>query len=254
MKCGPDNCPITMWAELTPAEQRAKRKATAEKLYQQGFTMDAIAKQLGASKNTIHHDLANCSTVEQSKPAKTATNPKGAGRPKGSKKKEITEKHQKIVAAADAGTSKPAIAEQAGVGERMVGRVLEVETARRKTVEDLIGAAAAQKFSKSGALRIEDAIRIHKDRLNKAFEQKVDEEVRKRIAAADNATREQNKKLRQENLQLRQMMDKRGVFSDTQFNDLIKCIHPDNSASIATRNALLPFLLRNKQRLITSVH
>jgi hypothetical protein len=32
------------------------------------------------SKNTVHRDLANCSTVEQSKPAKTASNPKGAGR------------------------------------------------------------------------------------------------------------------------------------------------------------------------------
>jgi hypothetical protein len=39
----------------------------------------AIATQLGVNKNTIHHDLRNCSTVEQSKQAKTASNPKGPG-------------------------------------------------------------------------------------------------------------------------------------------------------------------------------
>ena len=42
--------------------------------------MERIADALNVSKNTIHHDLANCSTVEQLKPAKTVSNPKGAGR------------------------------------------------------------------------------------------------------------------------------------------------------------------------------
>jgi hypothetical protein len=39
--------------------------------------MEKIAEALDVSKNTIHHDLANCSTVEQLKPAKTASNPEG---------------------------------------------------------------------------------------------------------------------------------------------------------------------------------
>ena len=39
------------------------------------------------SKATISGDLSNCSTTEQLKPAKTTSNPKGAGRPKGSGKR-----------------------------------------------------------------------------------------------------------------------------------------------------------------------
>jgi hypothetical protein len=49
--------------------------------------MEKIAEALNVSKATISGDLADCSTPKQSKPAKTASNPKGAGRPKGSKRK-----------------------------------------------------------------------------------------------------------------------------------------------------------------------
>ena len=43
--------------------------------------MERIGEALGVAKSTIHEDLANCSTVEQLKPTKSDTNPKGAGRP-----------------------------------------------------------------------------------------------------------------------------------------------------------------------------
>jgi hypothetical protein len=48
---------------------------------------ERIAEALNVSKATISGDLSNCSTTKQSKPAKTASNPKGAGRPK---KKRMT--------------------------------------------------------------------------------------------------------------------------------------------------------------------
>jgi transposase len=237
-----------IWADLTPAERTAKRKAEAERLYKQGFTMEQIAKLFGVSHMTIARDLESFNTAL--KPPR----PKG-GRPKSSTKpRKVVEKHTKIVNLADAGIPNQVIAKETGVGERMVHRVLEVNNARREAVDKLFGLAAAEHFSKSGALRIEDAIRIHKERLNKTFERVVNEEVHKRIAAADDATREQNKKLRLENLQMQQMLNKRGVFSETQFNNLLKCIHPDNSASTTIRNELLPFLVKNKQRLVTTVH
>lgn len=64
------------------------RKRIAEYLYTVlKWTMQAIGKALGVSKATISGDLVNCSTPEQLKPAVTETNPRGAGRPKGSGKK-----------------------------------------------------------------------------------------------------------------------------------------------------------------------
>ena len=45
---------------------------------------EQIATQLGVSARTICEDLRNFEAASKSKPAKTASNPKGAGRPKGS--------------------------------------------------------------------------------------------------------------------------------------------------------------------------
>lgn len=50
------------------------------------WTMQRIADALNVSQATISGDLGNLSTPDKLKPAKTPTNPKGAGRPKGSRK------------------------------------------------------------------------------------------------------------------------------------------------------------------------
>ena len=42
--------------------------------------MEQIATQLGVRQSTITEDLRDLSTIDKSKPAKTASNPKGAGR------------------------------------------------------------------------------------------------------------------------------------------------------------------------------
>jgi predicted ArsR family transcriptional regulator len=43
--------------------------------------MEAIATQLGVNQATVSRDLGDLCIMHKSKPAKTATNPKGAGRP-----------------------------------------------------------------------------------------------------------------------------------------------------------------------------
>lgn len=72
-------------APLSP-EDRVKIAAVAE---QRGYTQTQISKILGVSQATISGDLSksNLSTTDKLKPAKTATNPKGAGRPRGAKVK-----------------------------------------------------------------------------------------------------------------------------------------------------------------------
>jgi DNA-binding NarL/FixJ family response regulator len=63
--------------------RKARRKPIAERLYSQGFKMEAIATQLGVTKGTISKDLAGIVSIgNNQKPAKTASNPKGAGRRK----------------------------------------------------------------------------------------------------------------------------------------------------------------------------
>jgi predicted ArsR family transcriptional regulator len=65
------------------------RKRIAEYLYgTKEWTMEKIAEALDVGKTTIERDLANLPTPGKLKPAKTASNPKGAGRPKGSSGKK----------------------------------------------------------------------------------------------------------------------------------------------------------------------
>jgi hypothetical protein len=100
-------------------------------LYKQGFTMEAIATQLGVSQQQISKDLGGLQL--SSKPPR----PKG-GRPKGSTKpRKVIEKHSKVVALADAGTPKPEIAKEIGVATWTISKDLkefspEVKTSRPK--------------------------------------------------------------------------------------------------------------------------
>jgi transcriptional regulator with XRE-family HTH domain len=66
-----------------PATKQSKHAKTAS-----NWTMQRIAKALNVSQSTITEDLRNLSTADKSKPARTASNPKGAGRPKGSAKRQ----------------------------------------------------------------------------------------------------------------------------------------------------------------------
>jgi hypothetical protein len=58
------------------------RKRIAVHLYGKDWTMERIAEALRVGVGTVHRDLADFSTVEKSMRAKSAINPKGAGRPK----------------------------------------------------------------------------------------------------------------------------------------------------------------------------
>ena len=59
----PDDCPIAIWQVLSPSDRKAQRKPIAARLYRQGFTMEAIATQLGQS--TITEDLRNLSMTDK---------------------------------------------------------------------------------------------------------------------------------------------------------------------------------------------
>lgn len=252
----PDDCALAMWASLSTADRKAQRKSIAETLYKQSFTMEAIATQLGVSIKTISRDLVNFVAVTNSKPAKTASNPKGAGRPKGGGKRGRRHKPRdgEDQAAAllmlDEGKTREEAAQATGLRQNVVQLSMERELGRRETLNQLLDAAAAANFSEKGKLKIEDAIRIHKTRLDKQFDQRVNEEVRRRIDAADNATREQNKQLRLENINLQRIVGQNGVFTKTQFRQMQMLCHPDNSASPQLRAELSQILVENEIKIV----
>jgi hypothetical protein len=64
------------------------RKRIAQHLYGREWTMARIAETLNVAQSTITEDLRDLSTVDKSKRPKTATNPKGSGRRKGSRSKK----------------------------------------------------------------------------------------------------------------------------------------------------------------------
>jgi hypothetical protein len=70
---------------MTPED----RKRIAEHLYgKREWTMARIAEALNVAQSTITEDLRDLSTTDKSKRSKTASNPKGSGRPKGSRSKK----------------------------------------------------------------------------------------------------------------------------------------------------------------------
>jgi hypothetical protein len=126
----------------------------------------------------------------------------------------------------------------------------EREIGRREMLAELLGENALVHFTKSGKLRVDDAIRIHTARINKSFDQRVNAEVRRQIDIADDHTREQNKQLRMENLKYQSIMGDFAVFTKTQYRQMIMLCHPDNSAGPELKAQLLQVLLDNERRLV----
>jgi hypothetical protein len=150
----------------------------------------------------------------------------------------------------DEGKSRSEVVAETGLSDHVVQLAMERELGRRETLDSLLDAAASKNFSDKGQLKLDDAIRIHKARLDKQFEQRVNDEVRLRIDAAADATRAENKRLRQENMNLTRIVNQRGVFTETQFKQMLKLCHPDAVASKELRETLLDILVQNKQRLV----
>ena len=58
---------------------KASRKRIAERFYAIGSTQKQISDVLDVSQATVSGDLGGFINIDKLKPAKTATNPKGAG-------------------------------------------------------------------------------------------------------------------------------------------------------------------------------
>ena len=119
-------------------------------------------------------------------------------------------------------------------------RIAELEKTEPAPAAEVAGAA--------------DAIQIHKTRLDKQFEQRVNAEVRRRIDVADDAVRASYSKLSKENLNLhlnlQRIITQGAVFTKTQFRQLQMVCHPDNSASTELRAEMLRLINDHQRRLV----
>jgi hypothetical protein len=131
------------------------------------------------------------------------------------------------------------------------GQAKEATEASTPDPEEII-AKAYEQASDKGKHRLDEVIRITKDRLVRNFEATVHAEVIRRIAAADDATRKQLTEARQKITSLERIiagMRDRLVFTQAQFRQLQLCCHPDASASAETRARVSQLLVENETRL-----
>lgn len=124
------------------------------------------------------------------------------------------------------------------------------DQARIEMSEEQALAMAEASFSEKSRMSLAKAIETHRKKLTKQFEVVVHNEVAKRIAAADDAVRQQLAQLRKRELYLTKALQTKGVFSQREFRELLMCVHPDSSASTEVRNRLTGILTQSQARLV----
>ena len=226
MECGPEKCPIRVFSDLTPAEQRVERKRTAAKMMEQGFTQEQIAKQLGVSRQTIQQDLDGLPVT--GKPQR----PKG-GRPLGKKKdkpkpRQTDAVEKTIIARAEAGEASTTIAADVGLDGRAVRHVIERERIREEARAD--PEITPDMLSKSAQEKLDAAVRQHQRRLDLAFEKRVLDEVRKRldqIVLPSWQTRLDDAE--------RVLKRRSGIMDKNTFNTIRRALHPDSRNAVSDK-------------------
>jgi hypothetical protein len=140
---------------------------------------------------------------------------------KKSKSPGVAAKHNRIVELFDQGVPRPDIAAEVGVGERMVGRVLEVEEARREN-EPIIDPAS---LSATAQKKLETVIRQHKRHLDAQFSQTVKDRIKEVL---DDWLPDYEQKLREAEQVINTY---EGLMSRADFRKIWGCLHPDRGAS-----------------------
>lgn len=229
----PDKCIIAAWHGL-PEDQRTKerRRPIVKSLREQNYTQEAIALQLGVSQPTIVRDLETLFIVNnvQERGKDTRGRDRSPGRPKGSKPKAPQRHYRetKIVALADKGLTRAQIAAEAGIGQRQVRHVVEREQIRREAqAEPIIDRA---ELSLTAQQKLDIAIRQHKRKLSLEYEQRVRDDIEKRI---DGMVLPYWKEQIDEAQEL--YKHRRGAMEKETFNTIRRALHPDSRNSISDK-------------------
>ena len=232
MKCGPDDCPIKAFSDLTPAEQRVERKRTAKKMSDQGFTEQQIAKQLGVSQATVSNDLKNTlSTTDKvsSAPRVDKFGRKNTGRPKGRRRTAPTaDISQKMAQAVlDEGRTLEQVTRDFDLPSVQHAKLAVAEERGRRQAEPII---TPEMLSLSAQEKLAAAMRQHQRKLDAGYEQRVREAIRAGIRDALETT---VLPFYEEKLALYEQVTKarQGFMKKTDYNKIRFCLHPDQYMS-----------------------
>jgi transposase len=226
----PDDCPLAVWASLSSADRKTQRKPLAEKLYKQGFTMEQIATQLGVTQGTISKDLGNLFQENKSKPAKTTTNPKGAGRPKGSTKpkprsgpqpqRRTTTPEIEAIAASlvlDQGKTYEQAKTELGLKSvQPIKTAVRAEEGRREPKVE------RSDLSMTAQEKLDAAIRQHKRKLDMEFELRCREDCRRWLNEV--SLPQYAKEIGEIERSIR---SRKGVMDRVTYRKILACLHPD---------------------------
>lgn len=218
MKCGPDGCPIIAFSDLTPAEQRVQRKRIAKTMYEQGFTEQQIAKQLGVSQRQISTDLEGLEVT--SKPAR----PKG-GRPKGKRQARRRSgpppeiEQQLAEAVLDEGLTLEQATEAFDLSSVQHAKLAVAREEGRREAEPLI---TPDMLAMTAQQKLDAAIRQHKRKLDMEFEAKCREEVLRWLN--DVSLPQYMKEISKIEHTIR---TREGVMDRITYRKILACLHPD---------------------------
>jgi ParB-like chromosome segregation protein Spo0J len=203
------------------------RKHIAEHLYgTKQWTQEKIAEALGVSQRQISNYVANLEVSSKLKPAKTATNPKGAGRPKTTPRRpEVEDRFSKIEALKDAGLNVKQIATEVGVGPRAVHNALKQADIRKTAAAEI----DRSDLSLSARQKLDAAIGRYRRELEAQFERR----HRERFTDAVN---EYLPELKAREKKANETLNRhKGPMPRSLYLKIVKCLHPDRKLGVDER-------------------
>jgi len=182
----------------------------------------AIAEDLGIDHKTV--GKARKATGDNS-PVDKRTGRDGRKRTSRASRREPV-KH-KITEMADQGTmTQRAIGKEVGIGQQEVSRVLSDDRIRQQTLTEIFGMVDFTKITAKQKLAA--AIRLRTKELERTFEQRVQGEVKQRMALANATVLKQMNEASQKEQWAREFMAKQKKMGTlAEWNNLMLCLHPD---------------------------
>jgi hypothetical protein len=142
------------------------------------------------------------------------------------------------------------LAQQIGVSNGTMDIVMarwKLDQAHEAEIDSLVA-----KMPEAGRIRVEDATRLTKQRLEAEFDRKKHQWLREELAKADQAVRKHYADLRAEKTRLEFQLRSRGVFTKDEFNAILRCLHPDQHPSKEDRGEAFRLIHENKAKLLRS--
>ena len=219
-----------------PMTKEDRKRIAAELYGKPDWTQEKIAKVLGVSQYTISKDLeGDLLVTNKSKPAKTASNPKGAGRPKKAPKSH--DKEQDVAAAAELGLTDKEIAARVGLrSPRTSRRIREIVEAKKEAVEEAQPIIERKALSMTAQQKLDTAIRQHTEKLAASYYKTVNDKVQQILK--DTILPQH----REEQATMKRVMDaRRGVMTKPIFRLIWSALHPDSRNSITDEKLAAAF-------------